>query len=96
MQEYSKTTQSSGYSDDALTAVIGPEHGGRVRGLGFGVTMRTLNLRNSASQKYERTINELKQEMNEKFQRQEERQDQMMQLIQSLVINAFKFVTISV
>ncbi|XP_059656016.1 uncharacterized protein LOC132303017 isoform X3 [Cornus florida] len=91
MQEYSRTTQSSGYSDDALTAVIGPQHGGRVRGLGFGVTMTSLNLWNDgASQKYERTINELKQqyqEMNEKFQRPEERQDQVMQLIQSLSAN---------
>ncbi|XP_059641890.1 uncharacterized protein LOC132283872 isoform X2 [Cornus florida] len=83
MREFTETTESSEITNDALTAILGDSHRGRVRGYGFGVTVTKLKFQNGASRKYEKTIDEMQQ----KLQRQEQRQEEMlkqMQVFQSM------------
>ena len=72
MEQYTQTTQSSGIRDDALAAVIGPEHRGRVRGLGFGATLRQVNKESGSSQKYDVKFVAMERELQEQRQKQAE------------------------
>ncbi|XP_059658656.1 uncharacterized protein LOC132304979 [Cornus florida] len=80
-EEYTNTTQSTGIHDDAISHVMGPEHRGRVRALGFGVTMTKINAQNDVSRKYDRTIGSLEQQL----QRQQQIQLKMQQQIKALM-----------
>ncbi|XP_059665714.1 uncharacterized protein LOC132311689 [Cornus florida] len=81
MEEYTRTTQSTGIHVDAISHIMGPEHRGRVRPLGFGVTMTKINARNVVSRKYDRTIGALEQQL----QQQQQKQQKMQQQIEALM-----------
>ncbi|XP_059641891.1 uncharacterized protein LOC132283872 isoform X3 [Cornus florida] len=81
MREFTETTESSEITNDALTAILGDSHRGRVRGYGFGVTVTKLKFQNGASRKYEKTIDEMQQ----KLQRQEQRQEEMLKQMHILL-----------
>ena len=70
MLEYDQnSTNSDSCNDDAITKVFGPEHRGRVRGLGFGVTpqMKVLGPQCEVTRRYERQLREVNSKL-ENFQ----------------------------
>lgn len=71
MEEYSQmsSTQSThSLQDDAVAHVLGPERQGRVRGLGFGVTLSKVDLHkqeNETVKKLQDEVYNLNQQLNE-------------------------------
>ena len=63
MLEYDQSsTNSDSVNDDTITKVLGPEHRGRVRGLGFGVTpsqMMVLGPQCEVTRRYEGQLREV-------------------------------------
>ena len=70
LEDDQNSTNSDSCNDDAISKVLGPEHRGRVRGLGFGVTpsqMKVLGPQCEVTRRYERQLREVNSKL-ENFQ----------------------------
>ncbi|KAH0634059.1 hypothetical protein KY284_036845 [Solanum tuberosum] len=86
MEEIKKQMSTNGQSVDAFSAVMGPEHPGRLRLYGVGVTKTTLKKKVDNSEPTLNATNDVVQQMQERMQKMEKQMEEQRRTMRQEVI----------